>query len=395
MADLLRPSARRVPLRRRPRGRVLHVPRSWDPRRRHRGRGVDRQAAHRRTRDGTLRPGQRAGAARRRRVEGARGRRPPGGSAELDVRTPPVGAERRGTGDRGSCGRRLRNAHGRRWGPGGGGGPRRVVRMGRRLEAGRMESVAPHAVRTCAPSERRAARGVGGAGSGVPRPDPHGARARARRGRSSRSHRSSCSRSPSSDSPCATASASPAAASVVPRSTCGSRSLATSLSRPRRSLRGRSPLGIPHSRFRMPATPCPRCSSRAPWSRRRSPPGGPRRGWEGAGREVVALPARRCAARCRARHHRTSGRRRRRAPHRSPGPERHHRQARRARGAPRTYPGSAAMDRRDVCRMGNTGDLGPRLYRDHARYGGWGGSGALPARSLERKAARGLPLASP
>ena len=183
MADLLRPSARRIPLRRRPRGRVLHVPRSWDPRRRHRGRGVDRQAAHRRTRDGTLRPGQRAGAARRRRVEGARGRRPPGGSAELDVRTPPVGAERRSTGDRGSCGRRLRNAHGRRLGPCGGRGPRRGVRMGRRLEAGRMESLAPHAVRTCAPSERRAARGVGGAGSGVPRPDPLGARARARRGR--------------------------------------------------------------------------------------------------------------------------------------------------------------------------------------------------------------------
>ena len=119
----------------------------------------------------------------RRRIEGARGRRPPGGSAELDVRAPPVGAERRDTGDLGSCGRRLRNGHGWRLGPGGGSGPRRGVRMGRRLEAGRMESVAPNAVRTCAPSERRAARGVGGAGSGVPRPDPLGSRARARRGR--------------------------------------------------------------------------------------------------------------------------------------------------------------------------------------------------------------------
>ncbi len=81
--------ARRVPLRRRARGRLLHVPRPRHARRGHGRRGVHRQAAPGGARDDAVRARERAGAARRRTLEGARGRRASRRPPELDVGTRP------------------------------------------------------------------------------------------------------------------------------------------------------------------------------------------------------------------------------------------------------------------------------------------------------------------
>ena len=359
-----------VPLRRRARGRFPHVPRSRHARRRDGRRARHRQADPRRARHGAVRARERAGSARGRSIDRARGRRASRRPTELDVGTPPIRAERGRAGGGGGRGRRHGVADGGWLGPGGGRDPGGVVRLGRRVEAGRMGSVAPHALGARAPAEHRAARRVGRAGRGVPRADPHGPRARAGRGRrrARLAHRVLV--APWCGSRCATASASRAAASDAPRSTFGWRWLGTSSCRGSRSCPGRSPPRMPRSRFRKRATRCRRSSLPGRWPSRRSRPGEPPRGWEGAGREAVAAPARLRAVRGGARHRRRDGSRRRRAPRRLLGSERRPRQARRARGAFAHAPGPPVWTVLTYPRVDDRGYLGPRVHHGHARHGG-------------------------
>ncbi len=186
--------------------------------------------------DGPLRARERARAVRCSAIEGARGRQPPRRSPELDVGAPSECPERGGSDERGGCRRRHRVTRRRRVGRGGGRDPRGRVRVGGRRQDSRVAPVAPCALGARSATAAGEHSHVGGPGGGGAGTDTHAPGSRAGSGRRGAGYGGGLLDRPPPAGRCATVSASRAAASDVPRSTCGWRSLGIWRSRPPRSL---------------------------------------------------------------------------------------------------------------------------------------------------------------
>ena len=233
VAHVLRPARGGVPLRRRSRGRLLHVPRARDARRGHGRCRRHGPAGAGGAGDGPVRPRPWSRTARERAIPGAGGRTPARRPSELDAGPTPLRAERRRARGRGCGGRRRCVADRRRVGGGGRRGPRGGVRVVRDRQDRGLEPLAADARLVRAPAGDGAGRLVGGAGGRAARPGPGSARPTPCRGRRRVRSRSWSSPGHSCASRCATAPACPAGASVAARSTCAWRSRATSRSPPR------------------------------------------------------------------------------------------------------------------------------------------------------------------